>query len=152
MRECSVTFCSSTKTNTVHWKMSMLENTSSDHRSRSPELPPPCPPPHKTQRDLTAKGSYHILTSSVIYYWTDAWQLGIYLFNIYIYIFLRVFDIANQLLTRHSPIAPLGQVDEWTAKCSTFSIHGNGTSSGWERKSTTNRFATGRFCSDGRNQ
>ena len=23
--------------------------------------------------------SYHILTSSVIYYWTDAWQLGIYL-------------------------------------------------------------------------
>ena len=165
MRECSVTFCSSTKTNTVHWKMSMLENTSSDHRSRSPELPPLCPPPHKTQRDLTAKGSYHILTSSVIYYWTDAWQLGIYLFNIYIYIFLRVFDIANQLLTRHSPIAPLGQVDEWTAKCSTFSIHGrlwdlsyifsgfgNGTSSGWERKSTTNRFATGRFCSDGRNQ
>ena len=25
--------------------------------------------------------SYHILTSSVIYYWTDAWQLGIYLLN-----------------------------------------------------------------------
>ena len=25
--------------------------------------------------------SYHILTSSVIYYWTDAQQLGIYLFN-----------------------------------------------------------------------
>ena len=25
---------------------------------------------------------YHILTSSVIYYWTDAWQLGIYLFYI----------------------------------------------------------------------
>ena len=24
-----------------------------------------------------------------------------------------VFDIANQLLTRHSPFAPLGQVDEW---------------------------------------
>ena len=23
--------------------------------------------------------SYHILTSSVIYYWTEAWQLGIYL-------------------------------------------------------------------------
>ena len=35
-----------------------------------------------------------------------------------------MFDIANQLLARHSPIAPLGQVDEWTAKCSTFSIHG----------------------------
>ena len=66
--------------------------------------------------------SYHILTSSVIHYWTDARQLGIYLLNIYI--FLRVFDIANQLLARHSPIAPLGQVDEWTAKCSTFSIHG----------------------------
>ena len=27
-------------------------------------------------------------------------------------IFSRVFDIANQLLTRHSPFAPLGQVDE----------------------------------------
>ena len=25
--------------------------------------------------------SYHILTSSVIYYWTDTWQLGIYLLN-----------------------------------------------------------------------
>ena len=30
---------------------------------------------------------YHILTSSVIYYWTDARQLGIYLLNIYIYIY-----------------------------------------------------------------
>ena len=29
--------------------------------------------------------SYHILMSSVIYYWTDAQQLGIYLLNIYIY-------------------------------------------------------------------
>ena len=27
-------------------------------------------------------------------------------------IFSRVFDIANQLLTRHTPFAPLGQVDE----------------------------------------
>ena len=27
-------------------------------------------------------------------------------------VFLRVFDIANQLLTRHSPFAPLAQVDE----------------------------------------
>ena len=27
-------------------------------------------------------------------------------------IFSRVFDIANQLLTRYSPFAPLGQVDE----------------------------------------
>ena len=34
----------------------------------------------------------------------------------------RVFDIANQLLTRHSPFAPLGRVDEWTAKPSRFSI------------------------------
>ena len=31
-------------------------------------------------------------------------------------------DIANQLLTRHSPLAPLGQVDECTAKPSRFSI------------------------------
>ena len=30
---------------------------------------------------------YHILTSSVIYYWTDARQLGIYLLNIYIHWF-----------------------------------------------------------------
>ena len=39
-------------------------------------------------------------------------------------IFSRVFDIVNQLLTRHSPFAPLGQVDEWTAKPSPFSIQG----------------------------
>ena len=39
-------------------------------------------------------------------------------------IFLRVFDIANQLLTRHSPFAPLAQVDEWAAKPSPFSTHG----------------------------
>ena len=32
-------------------------------------------------------------------------------------IFSRVL-IFNQLLTRHSPLAPLGQVDEWTAKFS----------------------------------
>ena len=36
--------------------------------------------------------------------------------------FSRVFDIANQLLTRHLPFAPLGQVDEWTAKPSPFLI------------------------------
>ena len=40
------------------------------------------------------------------------------------YMFSRVFDIANQLLTRHSPFAPLGQVDEWTAKPSRFLIQG----------------------------
>ena len=34
-------------------------------------------------------------------------------------IFSRV-DIANQLLTRHSPLAPLSQVDEWTANPSQF--------------------------------
>ena len=38
--------------------------------------------------------------------------------------FFHVFDIANQLLTRHSPFAPLGQVDEWTVKPSRFSIQG----------------------------
>ena len=32
--------------------------------------------------------SYHILTSSMIYYWTDARQLRIYLLNIYIYIYI----------------------------------------------------------------
>ena len=39
-------------------------------------------------------------------------------------IFSTCVDIANQLLTRHSPLAPLGQVDEWTAKPSRFSIQG----------------------------
>ena len=32
--------------------------------------------------------------------------------------FFHVFDIANPLLTRHSSFAPLGHVDEWTAKFS----------------------------------
>ena len=36
--------------------------------------------------------------------------------------FFTCVDIANQLLTRHSPLAPLGQVNEWTAKSSRFSI------------------------------
>ena len=42
-----------------------------------------------------------------------------------------MFDIANQLLTRHSPFAPLGRVDEWKAKpsryktvCQNFSDYG----------------------------
>ena len=112
-------------------------------------------------------------------------------------IFSRVFDITNQLLTRYSPFAPLGQVDEWMAKPSPFSTQsrlsetfringcldtekfvsltasdsdvqtflggeenqnterktesyvfsgfGNGIFRGWERKSTTRRFATGQF-------
>ena len=37
-------------------------------------------------------------------------------------IFFICVDLANQLLTRHSPLAPLGQVDESTAKPSRFSI------------------------------
>ena len=36
--------------------------------------------------------------------------------------FFTCVDIANQLLTRHPPLAPLGQVDDWTAKPSRFSI------------------------------
>ena len=36
----------------------------------------------------------------------------------------RVFDIANQLLSRHSPFASISQVDERTAKPSLFFIHG----------------------------
>ena len=36
--------------------------------------------------------------------------------------FFKCVDIANQLLTRHSPLALLVQVDEWTAKPSRFSI------------------------------
>ena len=38
--------------------------------------------------------------------------------------FSRVFNIANGLLTHHSPFAPLGQVYKWTAKPSPFSIQG----------------------------
>ena len=37
----------------------------------------------------------------------------------------RVFDITNQLLTRHSLFAPLGQVAESTSKPSRFSIQGS---------------------------
>ena len=36
--------------------------------------------------------------------------------------FFTCLDIANQLLTRHLPLAPLGQVDKWTVKPSRFSI------------------------------
>ena len=36
--------------------------------------------------------------------------------------FLTCVDITNQLLTRHSPLASLGQADEWTAKPSRFSV------------------------------
>ena len=36
---------------------------------------------HSTAPRVPLFWSYHILTSSVIYYWTDARQLGIYLLN-----------------------------------------------------------------------
>ena len=35
-----------------------------------------------------------------------------------------MFDIVNQVLKRHSAFAPLGQVDERTAKPSPFTIQG----------------------------
>ena len=94
------------------------------------------------------------------------------------YRIFHVVDIANQLLTRHSPLASLGQVDKWTTKSSRFSIQvvclsfielwrlkhykiriadrlwasnfsgfGVGISFEWEWKSTTRRFAIGRFWS-----
>ena len=37
---------------------------------------------HKTIAECVTDVSYHILTSPVICYWTDAWQHGIYLFYI----------------------------------------------------------------------
>ena len=37
---------------------------------------------YKTSPRVPLFCSYHILTSSVIYYWTDAWQLGIYLLTL----------------------------------------------------------------------
>ena len=48
-----------------------------------------------------------------------------------------MFDIANQLLTRHSPFASLGKVDEWTAKPSTFSIQGRLSESFWIKAAKT---------------
>ena len=39
-------------------------------------------------------------------------------------IFSRVYDTANQLLTRHPPFAPFGQEDKRTANTSLFSIRG----------------------------
>ena len=39
-------------------------------------------------------------------------------------IFSRVYDTANQLLTRHPPFAPFGQEDKRTANTSLFSIQG----------------------------
>ena len=47
---------------------------------------------------------------------------AVYMINIFFHVCLTV-DIANQLLTRQSPFAPLGQV--WTAKPSRFSIQGS---------------------------
>ena len=37
---------------------------------------------YKTSPRVPLFCSYHILTSSVIYYWTDAWQLEIYLLTL----------------------------------------------------------------------
>ena len=37
-------------------------------------------------------------------------------------VFFTCIDIANQLLTRHSPLTPLSQVDEWSARPSRFSM------------------------------
>ena len=53
--------------------------------------------------------SYHILTSSMIYYWTDAQQLGIYLLNIEnrmvdIYLLLLRFKLGFSMLTRIVPV------------------------------------------------
>ena len=38
------------------------------------------------------------------------------------YFFFTCVDIANQVLTCHSPLTPLSQVDKWTVKPSQFSI------------------------------
>ena len=45
-------------------------------------------------------------------------QLGVlwYSYNSLLSHKLQCVDIANQLLTRHSPLALLGQVDEWQRK------------------------------------
>ena len=53
--------------------------------------------------------SYHILTSSVIYYWTDAWQLGIYLLNFYYTSIFVAF-----------PFLKIGDDDNTRVDCQTF--------------------------------
>ena len=53
--------------------------------------------------------SYHILTSSVIYYWTDAWQLGIYLLNFYYTSIFVAF-----------PFLKIGDDDNTQVDCQTF--------------------------------
>ena len=45
--------------------------------------------------------------------------------------FFACVDIANQLLTRHSPFAPLDRVDEWTVKPLWFSIQGRLSELSW---------------------
>ena len=53
--------------------------------------------------------SYHILTSSVIYYWTDAWQLGLYLLNFYYTSIFVAF-----------PFLKIGDDDNTQVDCQTF--------------------------------
>ena len=56
------------------------------------------------------------------------------------YYFLRVFDIANQLLIRHSPFAPLGQVNEWA-----FAIHNHSLFFLYHKQNNTCLFANMKF-------
>ena len=53
--------------------------------------------------------SYHILMSSVIYYWTDTWQLGIYLLNFYYTSIFVAF-----------PFLKIGDDDNTQVDCQTF--------------------------------
>ena len=55
-------------------------------------------------------------------------------------IFSRVIDIANQLLIRHSPFAPLGQVNEWA-----FAIHNHSLFFLYHKQNNTCLFADMKF-------
>ena len=70
-------------------------------------------------------GCFHIvflLSVTLLYFVVSPDNLFFFHFREYFLVFFTCTDIANQLLIRHSPLAPLGQVDELTAKPSRFSI------------------------------
>ena len=56
---------------------------------------------------------YHYYTNVVFYKDYQPWK-KLELHSVKLRYFLRVFNIANQLLTSHSPFMPHCQVDEWT--------------------------------------
>ena len=61
--------------------------------------------------------SYHILTSSVIYYWTDTWQLGIYLLDIQSYEYCKNWKHVSLQIWFKSKCHPLALSPGWNSVC-----------------------------------